>query len=259
MEKNKTKGLLSDGLIIAFLTSYSYFLSYRYQDGYYSYFNIPSFLIEISIETILTSCISILAFLIIIYAVVSLFTSIIPSKTDPTIVRLIFKYVYFFLISAIYFVLGSYKKGFSYYIFSPVFFMLIIDLVIPLVTQKEMKGYKNKVIAEYLKTEDQIASLDNKYSINMIIARKFNHLPLVLSLAIMLSLISYQLGGFNAFRQVDFTITNDNIVILGTYDKNFIVKELNISNKTLESSFNLISDKSNISFTKKQIGPLIVK
>lgn len=259
MEKNKTKGLLSDGLIIAFLTSYSYFLSYRYQDGYYSFFNLPSFLIEIRIEVILTSFISILGFLSIVFMLVSLITAIIPSKTDPTIVKIIFKYVYFFVVSTIFFVFGSYKKSSSYLIFMPTAVMLVIDLILPLKNQKEIKGYQNKVIAEYKKTNGQIAILDNKYSITMILVKKFNYLPLIISLAFMLNSMSNQLGGYIASRQEYFTMMNDNLVVLGTYDKDFIVKELNVSNKTIDSPFHLISDKSNISFTKKQIGPLIVK
>ncbi|MFH5836728.1 hypothetical protein ACHAL6_11710 [Proteiniclasticum sp. C24MP] len=260
MEKKETKGIVVDGLIIAFLTAYSYLLSYRYQDGYYSFFNLPSFLIEIRIENVLTSFVSILGFAYLIYIVVSIITGIIPDTSDPIIVKLVFKYIYFGTISTINSILGAhiYKDPYNIYIIL-IGGMFIIDFLVPFITQRKLKGYKNKVVAEYNKTLKAIDTFEYKKSINNNIRRYFPSLPLILVTGYMVSSLTFQLGSYNAHKQDTFTTINDEVVILGTYNNDFIAKELDIAQRTLEPDFYLISDLNNNRYIKKNIGSLTVK
>jgi hypothetical protein len=259
MENSKIKSILSDALVIALLTAYSYFVSYEYQRGYYSYFNLPSFLININIENILIAYVSIITFVILIYLIINGITAAIPDNCNPLIVKIIIKYIYFFMIASLYVMSDDKYKLTFYKLFLALFIIFVVgDFILPLFSQKKIEGYKNKVIAEAEKANKANENSGGKYSINRLFMKRLPILPYFIVIFYLSSTIASRAGMYSAKTQDVFTIINDNIVILGTYNNNFIVKEINVEQKTLEPHFYLISNQEDNRYIKKYVGRLII-
>lgn len=257
MEKHKSRDKISDAILIGFFTAYSYLISYQYQRGFYSHFNLPTFLIEISLTNILTYIISIFGFFFIIYVFINGLTASIPNDVNHYIVKIIKRYIFIFTFWTLFFIIYNVNNIISLYLCLGVtLLMIIVDFVKPLFSQKKIKGYANKIIAENEKIEKNDENLEYKNSINSFMFKHFPLIPNLLFIIFITSTISFQLGNLNAINQEVFTIINEDIVILGTYNNNFIVSEVNVQSKTLKPYFHLISNQEDYKYTRKSIGCL---
>lgn len=256
MEIPKNREEISDAILISFLTAYSYLISYLYHIGYYSHFNLPTFLVEVSISNILTSITSIFIFGLIFYVMNNILTAFIPNNMKYIFINIIKRYLYFIIIGgALYRLEYVHKiKNISIYI-GIVITMMIIDFVIPCFLHKEIDGYYKKIIAHKVSMKETYKDR-HKNSIF-----KYKRLIPFLVFGLSITMIfSYKIGSYKARDQRYFTLLNDKMVILGTYNNSFIVSKLNIQKNTMtvDSEFQLISRQENYKYTKKYIGPLKV-
>lgn len=253
---------ISSTIIVTFFTAYSYFISYQYQNGYYKYFNLPSFLIEISLKNIMTSFFSLFSFIFITYIVINGLTASIFNDTNVYIVKLIKKYIY---ISLIYFLLYTFgykeetKEAVIGIVIGIVTLNIIVDFIKPIFTQKHVRGYKNKIINENKKIEKSDDAYEYKNSINHFLFKRMPLLPNLLLFLFITIIISYGLGNYEARNQKIFTIINNDKIILGNYNDCFIVKNIDYKEDALEPHFYLITNKENYKYTNKKIDYLEIK
>lgn len=262
---------ITDAILISIFTAYAYFISYIYQLGYYEYFKLPSFLVEISIMNILNSTFSILAFIIFIYIIVTGIMSCIPNNTDVYIAKIIEKYIYISTLYIVLFMVADVKRKEFYYIYTVIALLIIfLDFVDPLFSQKEIKGYLKKVISQ--KKKESIKKLDiekekihleesghrskHKNSLDRFISNHIPVLPLLVIILIVTSYFSYAIGHFNARNKSTYTLLDGDKAILGTYDNNLIIRKINIQKKTFEPDFYLVSDQEGHRYIKENVGTL---
>ncbi len=259
----KTK--ISDATLVLFLTAYSYFVSYLYFAGKYRYFNLPIYLIEVTLENIIFSIFSIASFILAIYIILNLFTKMIPNDLDIRIVELIKKHIVINLYYITIIILSSPFSNIKIDVKSfllvgiGMFMVVALDFIIPLFTQKNIKGYQNKLIAEIEKNKKNYTVDEYKHSLNNLVSKHAPLIPTLIILMFLSALLSYSLGIYYAYNQEDFTVIDDRMVVLGIYEKNFIVKTIDLKENSLSENFSIISNKDSYNFTKKQMKSLTIK
>lgn len=262
MKNNK----IPDSILVLFLTAYSYLISYLYSAGQYSYFNLPIFLVEVTLENIITSIFSIIIFILVIYIILNVFTQMIPNDLNIQIVKLIRKHLFlssYCIVVIIFFwsSFGNIKPDKKLLLFIGILMLILVafDFIKPIFSQKDIKGYQNKLIAEIEKNVQNDTDYEYKHSIGNLVSK---HVPFILPLIFLGFLsasLAYNLGIYGAHKQEVFTVINGEMIVLGSYQKRFIVKTIDSKENSLSDDFSMISTQDNYKFSKKKINSLIIK
>lgn len=250
------KDLLSkySAYIIAYISIAGYYLAYKYKEGYYSYFNIPSVYInDIDFIDIITMVTTIIGFLSTgLYIILTHRTR--DMDKEETVFSRINRILLPFTIlclAAGYFDFGIIRS------LSLIIILLIIiyNFVLPLIFCYRVKGYNNK-IADFFKSENAmdfmaIIEFKVKYqSMSLVIAIIF----LTYALGIFVSLFGLQ----NAKSEEQFNVTEINEVkhIVFNIDSEKVIASTIIDNK-LSDGFSVYL-KSDITIKKEDIKDLKV-
>jgi hypothetical protein len=251
------KRLLSDTLLIFLIPVYAYLLIYTYEYGYFFRLAIPADFIEINLVSLAPLSIFLVLYFFFIVGVLDLIYKLVVHGKDVAISTLIQLY---FLIVCV--VLPSIALGRTK-IFLPVaavgFGLLLISrFVLPILSQKGIKGYWNKAEQEYKK---EIEPSSN--GILAEFARRFGLTTFrILLFLITFLLVSFFIGAISAKTQKAFLIINTNPeqVILRKHQNTFLCIEFNRDKRELIYKFQLISidqvSQKGYTITQEKVGPL---
>lgn len=249
-QENKRKiPFLGEGILIAVLTAVGYAIAYYYEKGYKGYFLMPEDYIELNPTMIirvigLTVVIGIFLFIILDFISIHInqlrsLNRAVSSIVDE-IIWLGVSYFFFMML------LGLNKYSLvSLLLFLPL--ISLVSFVIPLLTQRKIKGYRNKLEAA-VKMEDEKSSNSLKglmYSIRQRLGYKNFRLALYLVL-IAATIPNFSLlGEYNANAQTKFMIVEGNpkYIMVGTYKDYAVVAELDTKKKEVIPNYKLIKNE----------------
>lgn len=252
--------ILTEGsVLVAVITVSAYLLVYCFELGYTKYFNIPSFLIEISLINIFITGGSLLFVYFLIFEIYNIFLMLIPTISNYVCRRILLANVPLLLI-----LLGSFISYGKLYREQIILILLILFVNIfiygfPLITQRKIKGYAKKLKAQD-ELEDKI-DMENPTLSNKIIKLLPKEMIYFIFVLYVLTMIAYDNGKANAIKQSEFLVikSNPEMVVLKKYNDSLITAKFNREDKTLSTKFNIINIAKNDEFELEKIGPLQVK
>lgn len=245
---------LSEGLFIAILPIYAYTLSFLFELGISNYFGFPVFLIEVNIKTVLVAATTMAVVTIFPAMLVFSFHWLVPG-IDPehTIVIRLKRLSVIIFIVVLYFLI---RADYKYWMLGFLVFMAANEFLIPLLTERNVKGYLAKLAQDGVK--------DAKVDIPLRrIERKigFGRFFLVI-LAVVLLTTAFAVGESYA-KHSSWFITVEDLVILRNYGDYFICARLISEKGEIAPGFILLAHdevaRNGSVLLDKKIGPLIIK
>lgn len=247
---------ITEGVLIAALPVIGYWLAYLYQLGYCTYFNIPTVFIEISILNIMIALVgfaSIIASINFygepIYQFIRIF---LPHPLNKIFVKILL--IVSFILA--YSVVKNISTESIYFLL--LFFALpylLVDLILPLFSQKNVKGYLEK-----LKAQDEVDRNEQGDSLMSKIALGLGrNLFLYIAIFGFISFLVYFAGGYKAKTKSNFIVLNEpfNKVVLKNYRNSFVVADYDSCGQKIYPKFKLVPIDSNLEkITVKKIGSL---
>lgn len=258
MTDNKISKFLSEGLIIAGITLFSYLVAFSYQAGYASYFQIPLQFITISITTIFISFAYVLGIAVGAYYIFSLIWIFTPKDNDPVSFS-IRKLVIVFIFELFIFIpFTKFNWTTVILFFSILIIFIFFEFIFPLITQRK----SDNTYAEKLIAQEEIEIYFQKNTLVSEIDKRFGRWFVTSLLYVLLALgYSYAVGYNKAESKEYFYVTDKDTVILAIYNDLLITSKYDRKTKTLNGISNLtkIDQTKNIEISKEKTGKLKVK
>ncbi|MDQ0805459.1 hypothetical protein [Priestia megaterium] len=249
--KQKIFNLLDTGLVIAALTAFGYFIAYAYQKGYWYYYGVTQeFLIQISLVNVLIS-ITATGFGVLLlftsYQNIVMFT---PNSDSPLrkVLMKIFFPVCCIVIGLITLIPSTILQFEIKHILFIAVIILVISYVIPICTQWNVKGYKNKIVKYFEEREKKGDMLENiAFNLKEVPSSKYIYLIILL---IICYFVSYAWGYKTAGDKEEyllFKVEQQDYLVIDNNGDNFIVAPVDLKKKEIKKQFQLIEAKSELS------------
>lgn len=220
----ESRKILSEGLLIALATAFAYAMAYKYQSGYFSYFGMPSLYITPTTGMVIKAAVSLLSFLLMAWAALRTMWFVSPSNSTP--LRRAFNRTAWMAFFVVTICLVSFNRTLALAIITvSVVFIAAFQYLLPLITQRQVSGYEQKLIAQ--------EGVEGRVSENSLEAKlsELVDLRFLVLLFVAMTLLSFTglLGAHTARTKQFFFIPedqprtvvlymNENAVILGRYD-----------------------------------------
>lgn len=256
-EEKKSKWM-TQGIIVALIPVLGYALAYIHEIAFCDTFGIPKEFIILNWPSIIVSIGRIIVFSLVIIGVLLLpaFIQKTRGKKTGPIGRRIITYLVLFLV--FFFLVMTYSFTVLEFSFIFAFFLLyfaILDFFGPCWTQKDIKGYRNKLDAQ----DKRDAEVMGKITFISKIGRP--GLTLIVFIAL-LPILSYLDGRDNAVTQKEFLVPSirQESAVLRVYGDRLVCAPLDKEKRevTREFFFINIGDDPNLILTPQTIGPLKV-
>lgn len=259
--EDKPKKIFGLTFFITIIPAYIYFVSFEYELGYCNYFNIPGYLIEPSITTILIFATTIFGILFSSLKVLGISLPLFKAAEDENKTHL--RTINFVNGICIF---GTVLMMFAYPIsWELLLICLIVTVLMNLLAwglpflfllrqKKSIKEKLQRVEDEYVSSEDKLDWIDH-------LIKRFNREERMFFILIMLiPFISFLFGNGEAMKQEKFQIIA-NKVVLKKYNEVFICASFDRKTKILSDSLILVklSESQPLILKTEKIGPLNVK
>jgi hypothetical protein len=164
VENNGKKGamfwdLIPIPLFLAFISAASYLLAFYFEKGYFDAFGIPSDLIDVQLNTVLLFVAISIGLLTFLFPMLNLLIIVLSNYVHPALARAVLPIACVFLLILILIYIQFPVSSWAIWIALLVFFSFL-QLVFPLLTQRNTRGYYAKLIAQE-EHESKITSLSN--------------------------------------------------------------------------------------------------
>jgi len=250
-QTKKEYNILSDGLIVAYVTSILYLVSFCYQYGFLSYFGIPVYFVNIGITEIVISAITVSCIFLSLFLLFSwLFHDHESSSIKVKTIKKIGITIVFFII--LYFVFFT--------MFLSTTFSKLIRVGVPLVISF---GYTYFFIFKIFNINKNNITSDKKQSFIKKISLKYGYNKIeVMILSILIIFTGFISGIYTAYMQTQYLIVNSNpeTVFIKPYEDGFLTLELNKQEKTFGQKIFYLNKnefgQGQLFFNREKIGPL---
>ena len=160
------KSHLSEASAIALLTFIGYVVAFHYEKGFCSFWNIPSYLIEISIPSVITAVFGLFSSLIVIFLVMNLPISLLSDELDkPNSLKKRFIILNLFFGAILVGLARGYGLSVTFYAF--LIFLVIIQsifILLPWLIDRlknpEKTGFFDRVTRNYQSTREPKSLFD---------------------------------------------------------------------------------------------------
>ena len=248
-EKNN-KSYVPEAILLLILTAGSYWLSYRYESAYFSAFQLPIQLIEVSSGLILSSFIILSGALLFLFSFWNLILMMLPEhpilRAKLIRIALAITFLIWNLLSY-----GFRIKDVWMYIIT-ILLIVLFEFVWPYLVFHNKKTFKERVVAD----EDAEEKVRSKSAFGIIL-NKFGPLYYFIFLFIWFttSLVSiYGTGTANSQQIYPVDIKDPTIVVIRMYNSKIICIRYDQTNKQIKSYF--IRDVAENEYKNEKIGPL---
>lgn len=256
VEKQKNS-LITDTLVIAALPALGYLISFCYEYGYCSYFNLPEAFISPSLATVLIATTAIVFVGLSAINPLNLLTPLFRASSSEKLAayRVFFRLNSFMLASAVV-VLVIFKFSLSFVIWSVVIILAIDTLYfgIPLLLSwKDKRPFQEKF--------QSISNSDNKFNLAQLFMDKYGSRPVGVVIALVtVNVLAGLIGYATAKYQTDFFVlqSRQDYVLLRYYGDSVIFAKCDTTTKTIGEELMIINRPSvqQIDLVEKKIGPL---
>ena len=222
----KKTELLSEGLLIAFISTLSYAVAYAYRSGIAKHFGLPPLMLSPSVGDILKACGTIGVTALIIWNVAHIVWPLAPDS-GTALARSIRNLILISFICATFMFTAFEAKAAGISLLVIVIVFAILEFIFPLVSQNKIKGYENK-----LKEQEKIEAEFHKSTPSEYVSKVIGETGLSLAgLAVGMLLLGYFAGLREARTQEEFfvaaerpgyviAILNDSMALFVKYDPN---------------------------------------
>jgi predicted Holliday junction resolvase-like endonuclease len=257
-EEKKSFNIFSDAIIAVLIPIAGYYTAFRYETGYARYFGIPATFIEVGLSEVLglVGLLLILFFMTIGYMDIRAKFYKGKNPINRAIGRVLFPILVLSLL-----IYASDLRGLNLYtILFFMFVILFVEFILPLFSQRKIKGYKNKLEQQEQKDEmskSRMSSWLRSYSKGRGIFKYAAIVLIVFSLFFMDSV-----GGAHARHQTSFLIlkSNPELVVLRKYSGKLICAEFDRGKREILNAFYIKSldqvAKRRIKIVTEVMGPL---
>lgn len=245
---------ISEAILVALTSAFSYLVAFQYEKGFASYFRIPYQLISVDLSRVLLIGLTLFAILIFAFPILNLLVVVFSNIMSPVIKRLLRPYLFIIFIIITYIYLYKFT-GFHRWGWILIFLviMIFLDFVLPLITQRTKGSYIDK-----LQAQDALES--SIMNIPAFIRTRYGSEIVLLIAACLIGIsLSYSAGYAEAVSEDIFLVTNTNpeLVVLRKYEDKLICAPLNRTDKTSLPSFTILDLSSQgVSFSLERLGPL---
>lgn len=244
------KVFVSEGVLIAGVTSIVYAIAYLYERGYNRVFSLPEYFIQIDLTSIFTSLVSfsiMMALFFILGNSVDIYRRqgrnlqfplirLVIATTFPLVLLMIYSFDY----------LEYYK--WTLYTFAT---WIVIDFVMPIFTQRDIKGFINKVVAEEEHHQKGLSRIRTANNVTKFMNFIPGGYPVFLLFTIFILYGSYHLGTAQALTQRSYSVTDKGEVIIKRFNGGFITARLEGDVIKKEFKYRNTSSDNPLSFTIK--------
>jgi len=257
--RNKPKltsviGGVEKGVILALLPFVGYVTAYNYEKGYLSYFGIPSFLIRIGLEEVITAATVVLTGLFGLYylmAILYLFKDLLTKSAKgftlfKSIVLFLFLYPFIFTFNS-GILLDKLITSLAI-----LFAILFWQFGFPIIFQRGNTLEEKIIKAD--KVDNEVCTIED-----LILSRpklKITYLTFIVILVF--SGLASSAGSRDAAKQKDYLLFSNNgtYVVIRAYANKYIAVEINDKSKHIESRVKIIPADNDFELHLENIGPL---
>ena len=257
-EKKKSFSIYSDAIIAIIIPIAGYYAAFKYETGYANYFGVPTNFIDVGLSEVLNLVGLLLMAFIYVVGYINIRSILFKDKNPITraIGRILFWLLLLFLV-----IYASDLKGISlYFVLFFMFGILFVDFILPLFSQRKIKGYKNK-LEHQERNDDMHKSIRSSWLTSYSEGRSiFKNVVIVLTIFSLFFIDT--LGGASARHQSSFLIlkSNPELVVLRKYSGKFICAEFDREKKEILNVFYLknLDQVANegIKIATEVVGPL---
>jgi len=246
---------LSEGIIIAIASVAAYTLTFLYEVGFLSAFEIPINLIRINLDTVLIAISSIFGFMLIIFAIANFLVMLLPeSKFIQTkIIRISIILLPFLWKIFVYKQLGKYLI----HLIIAIAIMVFLEFIVPIFQFRKKESYSEKLVADEM-VEYEPRSRSTLLGRIRVVLGPFGYVFFI-ALFITAGLV-YEAGRVKALTKEYFLVLGEssNIVVLRTYNDLLICAPFNRKTKEIEQKliFKKIVDNTDVIYVREKVGPL---
>lgn len=246
-------------IILAALPALGYILAFVYEVEYCRVFNIPREFVMISFTNLIIAIGSILGVSIILLAIPQTprLINIVGFDKPGLITQRIIKHsIALLLVSVLFLRYYEIESHFYFLYFLPLYYILR-DFVLPLITQRSLSGYRNK-----LKAEDEVKAFPAARIPSFWKKHRYNVIMIIFTLLVLYTVASLD-GKRTAIKQEEFLIpsTYPQSVVLKVYGDSLICSNFNRENRTLDGElfFIKLGRDPQLKLSLQTVGPLKLK
>jgi len=257
-EKKKSLSIFSDAIIAVIIPIAGYYTAFRYESGYAKYFGMPTTFIDVDLSEVLSLVGLLLMVFIGAIGYMDFRATLFKEKNPITraIGRILFPFLLLFLV-----IYASDLKGISlYFMLFFIFGILFVEFILPLFSQRKIKGYKNKLERQEQKDEMHKSIMSSWLTSYSEGRSLFKYAVIVLTIFSLFFMDT--LGGAYARHQSSFLIlkSNPELVVLRKYSGKFICAEFDREKKEILNVFYLKNldrvANEGIKIATEVVGPL---
>lgn len=254
MPENISSSNVSDAFLVACFTALAYGVSYAFEAGYASYFNMPVGFIEVSPEIMLKSSGFILAAIGTIFPTVNLFWTFIPRKQSPlasALKRVLLGAIIIGVLISPYLMDGMLLSFF----FGLVSFVVFMEIIFPLLMHRDSLGYEDR-----LRFQEICDANSKPYQLLSNISDSVGEKRLLIIFLVLYAIFfSHALGLHQARTKSDFIFIEgaSGQVVLSQYGDTFVTQSCDMFNKKLVGVFKVFKISDGLDNSLK-LKPLIV-
>lgn len=254
---NKSQFRLSEGLLIALISSGSYLLTFQYEKGYAAYFGIPSSFINLSLTNVLYIAALLTGFILSAFPFANILTIVLFSNIIRN--QTIASYLFITVMLAIMAFFPAYIFGsWVVFIVSLIMFLMYVGIIfiIPLIAHRKKGSYIKR-----LEAQAEIDLDPNIINLFDLISFKFGKLGTLLILLFIISVsFASTAGSASAINQEEFLVNQSKpeMVLLRTYGDNLIFAPFDRNTKEVQKSFVVLKVAADpkLILSLEKIGPL---
>jgi hypothetical protein len=239
---------------VAAASALSYAVAYAYRSGFASYFDLPPLLLTPTLVTVLQAGAAVGAVLLVFWTIVNALWMFLPETKTAVSRRIYFLVLMVLIYALMFYSLFTYKWGWLILLGILCFFGFF-EFIFPLITQRRVAGYENKLLAQDKIDDAQKTLLDrvgNRYG--------YKGMGLVLAVVVLLS-FAHSVGYANAKEQEDFFVVADapDYVVAAIDDDMIILVAYDAAKMTLKRAYTIrrLASEHVWQLEKKHIGKLV--
>lgn len=242
--------------------AFGFLIAYQYESRFCEAFNIPKEFIELSWLTILSAFSAIVGIFTLLFLVTNVLFMIfgnIETEGKEIIQAKVIRIAPVTLLAFSSLLLYRTLWRESLWMIGMAVFLFFLEFVLPLITERKVKGYLKKFIAN----EERDAYANKKSLFSIMFSEQSNNILIVFVVLIMIWIIAGMAGNSNAKLQRDFLIpsTYPEAVVLRVYGDNLVCAQFDRSSKEIDNAFFVIrvDEVPKPRLTLNEVGPLTVK
>lgn len=251
--KTENKSFLTSSLIITGLSVLGYLSAFSFQYGYFSYFSIPIYFIEINITTIVIAAVTVFIIFAAYAGILDLISKFgfFKKKTEfNKRIRIIIVLGIFVLI---FLDLYKFRNLVATLIFIGYYLIIVFILIgIPILKNRDKKTLEERFVFD---KESNVSSEDDSF-LQKLIQRDFK-VTVAITMGLLVILAAYISGNSQAFGQKNFLVPEGaNYILIQKYDSHIIGVGYNPETKKITNSIYLIENNKVEKLIWQELGPL---